>query len=95
MEFNIIHRLASPAPHVGRLTYKGQLSPLESTAIDTTLWINHPGMYTLNSWTAETEVGEAPEEPDSGDAWKIRDRYEQGPQAGDSSSITVVDASQV
>lgn len=55
------------------------------------LWITRPGMYTLDSWTVETEVGEVAEDLSPCDPWQTRQRYEQGPPAGDRSYLTVVD----
>ena len=47
-----------PARYTGRLTHKRILAPLERVTIDAKLWISRPGVYALDGWTVETEVGE-------------------------------------
>ncbi|KAI0830719.1 ER-golgi trafficking TRAPP I complex 85 kDa subunit-domain-containing protein [Trametes gibbosa] len=96
-EGNPAHNLLPP-PYAGRLTFRRVLDPSQSSTTQTRLWVTRPGCYTLDSWTAETEVGEptspAPSDavPGALPAWRSRQlRYVQRPQAGERSCVTVVD----
>ena len=92
-DLSLLSNVALPAPYTGRLTYKGELAPLAHTSIEGKLWVNCPGIYALDAWTIEAEVGEVFDASDSG-SWRTRQRYEQGPPAGALSYLTVVDTSQ-
>ncbi|KZP10535.1 hypothetical protein FIBSPDRAFT_1051266 [Athelia psychrophila] len=74
-----------PPPYSGRLTFRGALEPMQSITLLPTVWITRPGTYSLAGWRLETEVGEV----NDGGAWRTRQRFVQGPPAGDSSCISV------
>lgn len=88
-----------PPPYAGRLTFRKILEPSESYTAHAKLWATRPGAYALDSWTAETEVGEPPlpaPEPPSAEAktpaWRSRQmQYLQRPRAGERPCVAVVD----
>ncbi|KAI0686194.1 ER-golgi trafficking TRAPP I complex 85 kDa subunit-domain-containing protein [Earliella scabrosa] len=92
-----------PPPYAGRPLHRHTIAPSESVAVHAKLWATRPGCFALDSWTAETEVGEpAPtpashsdsEPPPAG--WKSRHlRYVQSPRAGERPCVAVVDTGRV
>ncbi|EIW64369.1 uncharacterized protein TRAVEDRAFT_158546 [Trametes versicolor FP-101664 SS1] len=88
-----------PPPYAGRLTFRKILEPSETYTAHAKLWATRPGAYALDSWTAETEVGEPPlpaPEPPSAEskpaAWRSRQmQYLQRPRAGERPCVAVVD----
>ncbi|KAH7912583.1 ER-golgi trafficking TRAPP I complex 85 kDa subunit-domain-containing protein [Hygrophoropsis aurantiaca] len=74
--------------YAGRLTFRGTLKPAETITISSKIWITRPGIYVLNGWRLETEVGEiltGDQEP----TWRTRHRYLQEPRPDGWSFITV------
>ncbi|KAI0788537.1 ER-golgi trafficking TRAPP I complex 85 kDa subunit-domain-containing protein [Abortiporus biennis] len=85
-----------PPQFVGRLTHHGELEPSQSTVVRVKLSVSKPGIYALNGYRVESQVLElddaAAKDGDTpGVRWRVRSRYEQGPQAGDRSCIVVTD----
>ncbi|KAI0697133.1 ER-golgi trafficking TRAPP I complex 85 kDa subunit-domain-containing protein [Cytidiella melzeri] len=78
--------------YIGRLTHKGELQPSETAVVMAKISARNAGCYALDSWTAGTDVLELSKD---GQLQRriVRQRYEQVPQAGDYSSVTVVDMS--
>ncbi|KDR85341.1 hypothetical protein GALMADRAFT_234163 [Galerina marginata CBS 339.88] len=73
-----------PPPYLGRITFRGTISPSETTAIHPKLWVTRPGAYGLGGWTLETEICSP-----TGQAIKSR-RYLQGPSLSEEGACIVV-----
>ncbi|KAH9858208.1 ER-golgi trafficking TRAPP I complex 85 kDa subunit-domain-containing protein [Lenzites betulinus] len=91
-----------PPPYAGRLTFRRVLEPSQTYTAQTRLWATRPGCYALDSWTAETEVGEpmsltpSDAEPGALPVWQSRQlRYVQRPPAGEQPCVTVVDVARL
>lgn len=79
----------------GRLTRTGILMPSDSTSVTASIWLMHPGVYSLNEWQVEVEVLETAEKGPSSEGTadsqidqRVRHRYVQGPSEG--ACVTVV-----
>ncbi|KAH7928488.1 hypothetical protein BV22DRAFT_1082749 [Leucogyrophana mollusca] len=75
--------------YAGRLTFRGTLKPSEAISIPSKIWITRPGIYALNGWRLETEVGEVRPSQDGEATWRTRHLYLQEPRPDAWSFITI------
>lgn len=78
-------RYLSP-PYLGRLTFRGTISPSELVTVQPHLWITRPGSYSLSGWSLETEISIPSRNGDSNGRTK---RYLQKPSAENIISVLV------
>lgn len=90
-DIDVCFRLRGPQ-YIGRLTFKGEVRPSESTIVTAKLSARNAGSYALDSWSVATDVLE-PQKDEHERPYVVRQRYEQVPQAGDNASVTIVDKS--
>jgi len=79
------HRQNLPPNYVGALTHRGTITPFSSKEVKTKMWVTKPGIYGLNGWRLETEVGGTSE-----DLWVRRALFSQEPPAKEESIVIVV-----
>ncbi|KJA29295.1 hypothetical protein HYPSUDRAFT_176107 [Hypholoma sublateritium FD-334 SS-4] len=75
-----------PPPYLGRLTFRGTISPSELVNVQPHLWITRPGSYSLSGWSLETEISIPSRNGDSNGRIK---RYLQEPSTEDIISVLV------
>ncbi|KAI0348507.1 hypothetical protein BDW22DRAFT_1350734 [Trametopsis cervina] len=81
-----------PPQYVRRLAHKGELQPAETATVPVKLSARNAGSYALDSWHVDIEVLEL-DDVEQNQPRRVRHRYEEVPQAGKRSSVTVVDLS--
>lgn len=69
-------RTYTPARHVGQLEHRGTLSPGETLAIDTSIWVTEPTLVEL-SWELRLETGELVD-----DVWTVRKTWYREEKGG-------------
>ncbi|KAF8525181.1 ER-golgi trafficking TRAPP I complex 85 kDa subunit-domain-containing protein [Hysterangium stoloniferum] len=76
-----------PSSYVGKLTRRGELTPMSTAIVEAKMWVSRPGIYGLSGWRLETEVGEREVDP-----WCTRASFSQGQLSGEESIVIVVQA---
>ncbi|GJJ13919.1 hypothetical protein Clacol_008176 [Clathrus columnatus] len=74
--------------YIGALTRRGSLKPRESATVQVKMWVTRPGIYGLDGWKLETEVGGREQEP-----WLIRASYVQEVEPDEGNVVIIVDNS--
>lgn len=70
---------------MGLLTRRGTLKPRDSITVQATMWVTRPGIYGLDGWKLETEVGGKKLEP-----WDTQARYVQEVIPTESNIVIIV-----